>query len=536
MAAFTWTNNPIVYGSAITSLGLDSPFNELANAILVTPSNVDTSSGLTIWNSGAFGLSTANSAATNTTNLTAAISAVAAAGGGKIFIQNPLAGGFYQVNDGNFSFADQTNMEGACTGARFSVVPLGSNNLFNISHTGGNTRGVTFRDLYVTWNSSNSGYTFYSTASDNVHIYNTWIGKNGACFMDNNTLQSGMTDCTVDWNGSNRGNTAVTQFYCSQGYLAGCVLRQPGPGSGGPSGNIGVQLGSAATFFASRCHISQFDYAFKFLHGWSEVFIQSTRLNAAVCCIYFAQDSAALGAAAKFNGCITTQTNSATGTFPCIFIDTNGQNATQLEDVQFIGHTCHQVNGHGMQINSVNRLQIIGGRFSSCGLAGGTFANIYVTGGNFVDIKDADLSGYFQGDTAPNGGAGTTSPYAFIFDAGSSTVCSLTNCDLSGCGTGAVLVQTTPGTGNLNIRGCRGYNDQKTAIVSGTGNLPVGALNITSASAHGYYGPSQITFYGATNYSLNGTTYTITAGQIWLDSPWDVVYFTGSPTGTWIGR
>jgi hypothetical protein len=107
----------------------------------------------------------------------------------------------------------------------------------------------------------------------------------------------------------------------------------------------------------------------------------------------------------------------------------------------------------------------------------------------------------------------------------------VTNCDWSGYSGSPLSVGSSAfaSSGRLYITNTAGYNDQKTAINSNT--IPTGA---TTAAAHGYYGPSRITFTGATSYTLNGVTYTATAASLWLD-PYDSFNQTGSGTGTWIG-
>ena len=275
---------------------------------------------------------------------------------------------------------------------------------------------------------------------------------------------------------------------------------------------------------------------------------------------------------------------------PIVFIDSNGGAATNIGPITLANNLIFsnvtydpdnqqygeaQDDQYGVQIGTCADVSIAGGRISQMGGNSPTTrsANICISGDpTSVTVSAVDLNGVYPGANKGNstGSYGSAASEYALLILGNPQIVKVTDCFMSGTTGYSVSITGSPetvrltncqfGTSPLSVTGapvslivtnCTGYNDQSTVIGSGvsTGDYPTSSTGNTAATAGAltggvnYYGPSLVIFTAgasALTVHINGVASTypgLSAGTVFLNSPYDVFYFGAAPGHfEWIGK
>ncbi len=206
-----------------------------------------------------------------------------------------------------------------------------------------------------------------------------------------------------------------------------------------------------------------------------------------------------------------------------------GGNNSQVDTIKLIGVTSEGWNGHGLQINGGQNVQVVGGTYAG-NMQGGTTAQagIAITGpAANISIVGADLSATYLG-SAPQ-------QYALLVSGSPTTPVLIKDSPMLGYSASPVDVTGSPS--NLQISDCAGYNDHNISLNGGV--APTGSGVSASTCSTPYFGPSLVTFSNpsALTVHVSGTAYSMSFGSIYLAQPFDKIYFSAAPsTFTWIGK
>lgn len=234
----------------------------------------------------------------------------------------------------------------------------------------------------------------------------------------------------------------------------------------------------------------------------------------------------------RVQSCSFTQTSGQTYTGAGIVIDlpTGGSNS-QVDTIKLIGVMSEGWQGHGLQINGGQNIQIIGGTYAGNMQGGVTTAQagLAITGAAAnISVVGADFSATYQGSTAQQ--------YALLVSGSPTTPVLIKTCFMPGYSASPVSVTGSPS--NLQINDCSGYNDQNTPLNGGSApslTLPKSA----ATSSTPYFGPSLVTFSNASTLTVHviAASYSMNSGSVYLAQPLDNIGFSASPSAfTWLGK
>ena len=181
------------------------------------------------------------------------------------------------------------------------------------------------------------------------------------------SVQCGLFDCTIDYTGSTLANATMVTLTGSEDFIDHCIFKQQPISQGGPTGCVGISIGSASTVYVTNTHISDFDYGIEIPGGgvnlqhalFSGINCQS---NVTGLTIKPASNSGTIYEL-FFVNCVFARTSDSTSATPGILIDTNGGASTNVSDICFANCMSHDWAGPGMQINAGQDIVVTGGRY-----------------------------------------------------------------------------------------------------------------------------------------------------------------------------
>lgn len=430
-------------------------------------------------------------------------------------------------------------------------------------------RGIRFKNIRFTFASDlmTGGFAIYTANCQNVSCEEVYFYNcPGAFFADNNSLQCGLTNCTIDYNLLIDDKTMV-ELDGSQCYVRDCVMRQHGAGASppGPTGCFGIKIGSVSTSFVSGCHISEFDTGIHIGKNAVEAYFSDCRVNAFTQAVTFNPDTGSINGV-FFSDCTFYLSQYSINQSAGIYVDTNAENDSNVADIIFNNCVVYGWYGPGLHINAGKNIVITGGSYSGNGLdpqSGDFGAGIEITGGQHISIAGAQcmevdqhngsghqpygiaISTTSSSTEAPtdiviaactmlnnttNGilisGESSTHPPTNIF---------VSNCDVTGYSAYSSAISVTGTVTNLQITNCAGYNDQGVHVSTGLG--PTSGANFNGAT-FGYYGP--ITFYAwqstspITQIAVQGINTHLTSGTF-IVAPGSTAHASITYTGSQIG-
>ena len=229
---------------------------------------------------------------------------------------------------------------------------------------------------------------------------------------------------------------------------------------------------------------------------------------------------------------------------PVVLIDPDGFGNSALSDITLTNCTVFNMGDasssyltgqHGLKIVGGTNIKILGGTYSNNSPNGG--AGVAITGAcGDVQIIGVNLQPMY--DDGTSGSTPQNQQFALLVSANPTGTVLVSGCDLRGYAP-APPVSISGVMSNLFIYDCLGYNDQTTPLNGST--PPVSNTNSAATCSTPYFGPSIITFWNASPVMLNvfGLTLTLSFGVVFLPSPYDVFYFSGTtlPTNfSWYGK
>jgi hypothetical protein len=419
-----------------------------------------------------YGMSPTNTAAINTAALQAALTAAFSGGGGIVFIPP----GVYQVS-GTISLTFggvPGNDHGIIIDGGGGDTELVQNNFVDLfSFTGlASGRGVRLRDLRITFAASGAATlppAAVRTANcESITCERVYFRNFPASLVDDNmSVQCGLFDCTIDYTGSSLADQTMVTLTGSEDFIDHCIFKQLPISQGGPTGCVGLSIGSASTVYITNTHISDFDYGIEIPGGG--VNLQHALFSGINC------QSNVTGLTIKpasngtiyelfFVNCVFARTGDSTSVSPGILIDTDGGVSTNVSDICFANCMSHDWAGPGMQINAGQDIVVTGGRYGMDATDNSmtTSGAIAVTGPAVrVSVLGADCSGKIPTyNSQPP--ASNQQPYG-ISVTGAVVDMQVRGCDLTNCKTGALYAVAGS---DLRVTDCDGYNDQGTILQS----------------------------------------------------------------------
>ncbi len=234
---------------------------------------------ITIFYAADYGLSTSDMVGTpNTAALQAAVNAAAAAGGGVVYISD----GVYLLNGQvNVPTVWPPAMGSKGVGFVISGADAGTElaqqdpsvPIFSIVPTYGDNgqSGVLIQRLRLKYASVDVSVTpqVYAVHSEAASVVcrDCYFGDCPAMYMGG--LQNGLTCCTIDYDVDQSDiteNATMVFMTGSQDFVDQTTIRQKTQHKGGPTGCVGIEIGTVSTCFVSNDHISDFDTGI-YIHG-----------------------------------------------------------------------------------------------------------------------------------------------------------------------------------------------------------------------------------------------------------------------------
>jgi len=508
-----------------------------------------------------FGMHPSNTAANNLTDLQAAIATAIDAS-----LTGTVAGGTVIIpcfNSGVGSYAGSYPMTGPVQigngsgGINGQVIVAGSTSnvtllqtipedLFEIDNAGGDASigGTYFHDFQIGYKEmelpSGSGLDFI--AGQNAVVERIVFNENPTGVLYSNILCGTARNCTFVWSQQSVGTGVSITGHASNGcnqihvkkcefstlnttntyiaiLIAECEHPVIGPAISISGLNQGILIQPPAELHSNVYYVTIID-------------VESSTTAAGLAVMPFSAAGSWVRTV-TVTGCQFTQSSAGQNIYNNggLYFDTDGGIQTQLDGVKLIGVVSHGWSGPGLQINAGQNFQIVGGTYAGNGQGTGTIsAGHLISGSDTYPPQNITATGVDLSATYTGTGGTTTQSYA-LYISGNPAYVYYNGCSMLGYAGSPVKVTGSPT--HLYVTNCPGYNDQNTPVLS---TVPMGS---TMAASHNYYGPSQITFSGGTTsaFTLNGTTYAATSGQIVLASPYDTISFTGVPTTfSWIGK
>lgn len=517
---------------------------------------------MTIYN---YGYYISQPLATPSTALTAMFGAMANATpiGGRAFI--PQQSFSVDATSSGFSVPDQCDIDGSGGGGalgstsgsaffHFVITPTGpgSSWFFNCvdpaggeGHTSG---GMYFRSLAFEWGeTSETADTCIRADVWNVRAINCTF-TNCPIAFNAKDLSCTLEQCTIDYNVSaaqGPNNTkAVILAGTQDGVIGPGQFAQTSQASGGATGCTCISIESAEHPLVSGMQILEWTTGVDFSQADGTRFAHVT--NCEIECwqtavnIQLPASATDTVAGIKVTSCALTKASDSTDANPIVRVDSNGNSQLLLNDIALIDCTVYNMaqapllsTQHGLVIAGGSNIRILGGTYSNNGPYGG--AGIAITGA----CEDVQIIGVNLQPSYPGAATVNRQKYALLVSSSPTGAVTVSACDMTGYSGGSPVNVTATQT-KLFIIGCPGYNDQDTSIQSTPPTTSPGA----SASNPGtggipYFGPSVIIWSGTVIVTLHVFTQTITSsfGIVFLPSPYDSFYFSGTPTHfSWIGK
>lgn len=495
-------------------------------------------------------MATSGSGTFNQTALQNDINALFTAGGGALFI----GAGTYNIT-GSVSIVGVPPKAGIVIfGASDATQIIQSNansDTFVITgFSGGNGAGCQFRDLWFQYPDQASGTgiaVHISGGSQFVQCTGCYFQHCPQSFVTdaNDGLFCGLRNCIIAQNNYSNPGVGQIDLGCTQGFVDSCLLRQNVGSYGsppGPAGNIGIRTNGASVARITNCQISTFDYGVSIAGGsTNRIWISNSQIEASVTGLTIqptVNTKSIYGVYVSNTDIKMSQTSTNTAATG-VYIDTNGQANSQLQNVNFNDCSVYGWNGSGYTINQGEDINIVGGFCSSNGLnPASTLHGCGVTTGsgvsspNEVHLIGVDFNGSYNFVSG-------TQPYALGFTA--SPIIRATGCIMIGQGTSPVFTTGLTGTPTVQLFNCAGYNDQGT-VVSSAGISSASGFTLSSL---GYYGPGTVYFSGTNtglqvqigSQTLYGTLANNSVGNYRIDSSAQssTITWTGAPTLRIIG-
>jgi hypothetical protein len=482
-----------------------------------------------IYNGIDFGMST--SIADNGPALQKALIATIHGGGGTIQIPS----GKYTFNTGVSHTALTVEdvgiiIEGLGGGAELQAAFSGSLFTFTNFSTTGN--GIRFRNLRISYSPTlmnPTGPAVSLSICQNVSFDQVFFdGCPGALLDDNLSGQCGMTDCTIQYNVNNNGQTMVT-INGAQDYVHNCVIRQQTLKMGGPTGCTAILIGPASEPYVTNTHISDFDMGIKIVGGSNLVRarISNVECDSNVTSVVIVPAANSTVQQVFFDNCIFKLSGDSTSVSPGVSINANGNNAF-VTDIHFNHCMFHAWLGAGILIEGGQDIVIDGCRVGSCALAlslqHGGGISITGTAAN-VMINASDCSGTVIGDSGQQ-------PYAISVTAAVEGLY-VRGCILTGNATAPLFVSASGA--QIEITDCAGYNDERPTLTTTTPGNGV----LFTAATYGYYGRSAFYVSGgvSTSVKIDNNATNLSSGGFTLD-PGEIaaITYTSAPSFVMVGK
>lgn len=522
-------------------------------------------SAMTIYNYGAYGPVPNGSETTNSSALTSMFTDMGAAAplGGLAFIEQAAFPIFAQA----FAVPDQCNVIGSGLGGpgegggtpfyHFSIdYSAGSRFL---SCTGDyTTGGKYFRSLaFFGTNVSSAEDTCIYAGTENCRAVNCTFTDIPTAFNAQGT-GSALEQCTIYYDGMSGTATAPVKAIVIAG--AQCEVTGPGEifqqprksdGTGGPAYCTAISIEGAEYTVVADVHLSEWNIGVDFAQavGAQQTNVRNCEIQSWQSALNIQLPGHVAGStfAIKVASCLLAKTDVSTDLAAVVLIDPQGNANSQLNDITLLD--CTVINPapsntaaqHGLQIAGGTNIKVIGGTYSNNSQVGG--AGIAITGAcGDVQIIGANLQPSYPWAGTTMGPVLNNQQYGLLVTAAPTGTVYVADCDLTGY-TSTIPPQqavsvTVALTRGLFIYNCPGYNDQGTSL---NRNIPPTATTNNAATCTTpYFGPSVILFSNATPVTLHvfGQTITEDFGIIFLPSPYDIFYFSGTlPMAfSWIGK
>ncbi|MBV9719283.1 MAG: hypothetical protein JOZ77_08185 [Candidatus Eremiobacteraeota bacterium] len=510
--------------SATGSLRFLSNFNVPANTFEPTWTTWFGSPNNTIFNVADYGMLPANSAALNTTAFQSSLdAALEYSVGGIVFIP----AGQYQINGPFTLHMNGSHDYGLIIAGSSGATELVENNAASAGETFSITgfqsgRGIHFQDLRLSVAQPNTNtVTAISVAnSQNITCTRVYFENYPSAMVDDNqSLQCGLTTCTVDYVSGPANVTAIV-LSGSQDFVIDCVLLQQAISKGGVSGCTGIKIKSVSTSYVESTHINHFYYGIEVGAGGVDAFFNDVRIDAYHMAVYFNPGDGGTVNNFFFDNCSFALGDDSSDQTAGVYVDTNGAMNSNVASIFFSNCMAYGWLNAGIQINSGQNIVITGGQYSGNGWNADTAvgAGILITGGSEITITGADCTG-----TAEI--VSSVQPYGIANIGGAASV---SNCNLHANATGPIYASLPV---LFKVTDCRGYNDMGT-VVSTTAPANAVAFNGTS-SPYGYYGP--ITFYVSSSSSATVTGVSISGSPTNLNTGGTFTLSPGlAPTGFFV--
>ena len=366
-------------------------------------------------------------------------------------------------------------------------------------------------------------------------------------------LSCGLTQCTIEYYVDSPDSAVAV-------YLQGPECFVIGPGEFaqtsvpkmGPTGCTAIALGGGSNpsgplehGIVSYVHLSDWSYGINYnlQQGVYGTHVTNVEAECYMACVFMRPPgNSGKIYGEKYTACLLAKSHDSTDPTPVVLIDTNGATSSDnVNDIEFLNCTVigdaqtPQSGQYCYQIISGSNIRIIGGTVSNAGNGNGS-AGVAITqpasgaGPGRITILGTDLSAKYPQAKYPH-----SQQYALLISATLSDTVTVDDCKMTGY-TGGSPVQVTGTVGSyLFVRNCEGYNDLNTAL-----NGAVAPLTATSAatSTTPYFGPSVVAFAGASGtVHAFGVPLALSAGVIFLPSPYDTIYFSSAPLiFSWIGK
>jgi hypothetical protein len=421
------------------------------------------------------------------------------------------------------------------------------------SHTSG---GNYFKYLAFSWSDPSTGYETCIYA-DNWNCraeYCNFVNCPTAFYAVG--LSCGLSQCTIQYLKDSPDNATAV-------YLQGVECFVTGPGEfrqdsvvskSGPTGCTAISLGGGSSptvehAIISYIHLSDWSYgiSYKLQAGVYGTHVTNVEAECLMACVYMrppASEGKIFGE--KYTSCLFAKSHDSNDGTAIVLIDTNGAtNTDNINDIEFVNCTVigdtstPQAGQYCYQITSGSNIRIIGGTISNAGNGNGS-AGIAITppiggsgaGPGRITVLGADLGANYPQAKYPH-----SQEFALLISADITDTVTIDNCKMKGYGSASpVQITGSVATNTLFITNCEGYNDQNTPL---NGTVPPVTPTSAATSSTPYFGPSVVTFQSGTTVGVTvfGTTIGLSAGVIFLPSPYDSISFSTAPSiFSWYGR
>ncbi len=489
--------------------------------------------------------------------------------GGLAFIAQetlPLPG-TVTASAAGFAVPDQCNLVGSGPGGageaggtpyyHFTIDYTIPDSLF-LSCTGDYTAGGKyFRSLaFFGTNVSDTGDTCIFAGTGNCRAVNCTFTDIPTAFNAQGT-GCALEQCTIYYDGMSGTATVPVKAVIVAG--AQCEVIGPGEifqrpqephGTSGPAFCNAVSIEGAEHTVIANIHLSDWNIGVDFgqAAGAQQTAVRNCEIQCWQSALNIQLPTSVTGSTSdiKVTSCLLAKSDVSIDLTAVVVIDPQGNGNSQLSDITLLDCTVFNAAAsssgaqHGLQIVGGTGIKVIGGTYSNNSEVGG--AGVAITGPcGDVQIIGANLQPSYPWAGTTKGPVLNNQQYGLLVTAPPAGTVYVADCDLTGYTNGSPPQQavsvTVSLTRGLFIYNCPGYNDRGTTL---NGNVPPTATTNNAATcSNPYFGSSVILFSSASPVTLHifGQTITESFGVIFLPSPYDIFYFTGTlPTAfSWIG-